>query len=354
MSCNNFFMGFFNELPVHNEDEYLRQCFNNFDENKDGGLDLQEFNALAKSLLTDSKGEPYYLTSSMVSDMFCVFDQNKDGKIDTEEMKIVWYDWIKVIVHPVSALLVIDVQNDFISGTLALRHCPAGHEGEEIVPVINNLLKSVRFESVVYSVDWHPADHISFFENFENRKIKHLNSIPSREVRLFDEVVFDGSPPTKQKLWPRHCVQNTWGAKLHQDLILIADNVMIHKGIHSKIDSYSAFRDNQKISETKLQTELKAKKVTDVYICGLAYDVCVGFTAIDAVEYGYRTVVVEDATRGVCPKGIAATREKLVSHNCVIVTHDKVQDMVKGLDRRPELAYQTAMALTKPALTNHS
>lgn len=123
------------------------------------------------------------------------------------------------IVRPISAILIIDVQNDFICGTLDIRKCPAKQNAEEVIQPINNILETVDFDAVFYSYDWHPSDHVSFLDNIHLRKLHETSLITNAEkVELYDTVVFEGEPPITQRLWPRHCVQNTWGSELHKDL----------------------------------------------------------------------------------------------------------------------------------------
>lgn len=217
-------------------------------------------------------------------------------------------------VRSVNALLIIDVQNDFISGSLSLRNCPSKHNGEEVVPVINQLLQTIPFDVVVYSHDWHPTDHISFFDNLALRsQFLTKNSTPFKDLRLYSIAKFKINNLTEmeQTLWPRHCVQNTSGAKLHPDLKVITENkkqnqsvIHIQKGTKPDIDSYSAFWDNMKLSETNLHRQLKEKNVQKVFVTGIATDWCVHSTAIHALEYGYQTFIVEDACRGVDEKHI--------------------------------------------------
>ncbi len=174
------------------------------------------------------------------------------------------------------ALLLVDIQNDF-SPTGAL---PVPH-GDEIVPVINNLLD--KFDFVIATLDWHPEDHGSFASQYPGKT-------PGEIVKLSG---------TDQILWPAHCVQNSKGAEfiptLNKDVI---DHV-VHKGTHVEVDSYSGFYDNQKLHDTGLADYLKTNNITDVYVVGLATDYCVKFTALDAVESGFNTFVIRDATKGV-------------------------------------------------------
>ncbi|RWS20397.1 hypothetical protein B4U80_00769, partial [Leptotrombidium deliense] len=144
-------------------------------------------------------------------------------------------------------------------------------------------------------------------------------------------------------LWPIHCVQNTEGAALHPDLIVAPNSLTIYKGTKENIDSYSAFFNNGNLSETALNSELKSRGITDVYVCGLAYDVCVQATAMHANELGYRTVVIDDASRGVDLNDIMKAKEALEATNCAIVQSNEVDAMVKAIDRRFVLGYFLAL-----------
>jgi nicotinamidase/pyrazinamidase len=174
------------------------------------------------------------------------------------------------------ALILVDLQNDF---------CPGGalpvREGDRVVPVANELGR--RFELVVATQDWHPADHGSFAANHEGKQ-------PG------DVVDLNG---LEQILWPVHCVQETPGAGFHPDLDRTRLAEVFHKGTDAGIDSYSGFFDNGHRKATGLGDYLKEKGVTDVYVCGLATDYCVKSSALDAVGLGFRTFVIEDACRGV-------------------------------------------------------
>ena len=173
------------------------------------------------------------------------------------------------------ALILVDIQNDF---------CPRGSlavpGGDEIIPVVNSL--GTGFELVVATMDWHPPGHVSFAS--------------THGKNVGDTIVAGG---ITQVLWPDHCVQNTWGARLAPGL----DQKMIHrifqKGTDPEIDSYSGFFDNQRKKSTGLESYLRNSGVNSVYITGLATDVCVKFTALDAADLGFETFVVSDGCRGV-------------------------------------------------------
>jgi len=174
------------------------------------------------------------------------------------------------------ALIVVDVQNDFIpGGALAVP------EGDKVVPVCNQLMSS--FELVVATQDWHPKNHASFAANHPGRSVGEV-------------IDLHGLP---QVLWPVHCVQNTRGAMFGPGLKTDLFTRVFQKGTDPEIDSYSGFFDNGHRKATGLGEYLASQKVTDVYVCGLATDYCVKFTALDAYQLGMKVHLIEDACRGV-------------------------------------------------------
>ncbi|CAF4661595.1 unnamed protein product, partial [Rotaria sp. Silwood1] len=226
-----------------------------------------------------------------------------------------------VSLSPIYALLVIDVQNCFISGTLALSNSPARQNGAEVVPIINHLLETIVFDYIVYSYDWHPVNHISFVDNLRNRT-RYIKGGYNASIQVYDTVTYTGPKyETEQVLWPAHCIQNTDDAKLHLDLIVNTDkNNIIHirKGTDPDIDSYSAFADNIKVQKTVLDTELKKRNVTHVIVAGLALDFCVGATALDAMDLNYKTFVVEDASRVAIRNDVKNATPKFLKYTCLL------------------------------------
>ncbi len=172
-------------------------------------------------------------------------------------------------------LLAVDVQNDF---------CPGGAlpvpRGDEIVPVINALAQ--RFANVVVVQDWHPPGHKSFASTHGKQ--------PYDTIELSYGL---------QRLWPDHCVQNTWGAALHRDLAVPQAALVLRKGIHREIDSYSALYENDRETPTGLAGYLKERGFKRLFLAGLALDFCVRYTAEDASREGFAVVVVEDACRAI-------------------------------------------------------
>lgn len=186
------------------------------------------------------------------------------------------------------ALLLIDIQNDFVpGGALAV---PGG---ADIIPLVNRL--QPRFDLVVATQDWHPAGHLSF-----------ASSHPGKQV--FDRIELYG---LAQVLWPDHCVQGTPGAELHPDLDQHRIEAIFRKGMAREIDSYSGFFDNGHRRSTGLADYLRGRGVTEVYLAGLAADYCVFFSAKDARGQGFDTFIIEDATRAISDEGFGQAKIEL-------------------------------------------
>lgn len=179
------------------------------------------------------------------------------------------------------------------------------------------------------------------------REVDSSSGVPKESAQVYDTVTFRGPPLLTQRLWPRHCIQDSWGAELHKDLKIVENAIKIYKGTNPEVDSYSVFWDNKKMQETTLSSQLQEKSVTDIYICGLAYDVCVGATAVDALKSGYRTILIDDCSRGVDLVDIEKTKATVISSSGVIVNSNQVKAMVEGRDRRPELGYNLALEIKR-------
>uniref|UniRef100_A0A1B6CXZ5 nicotinamidase n=1 Tax=Clastoptera arizonana TaxID=38151 RepID=A0A1B6CXZ5_9HEMI len=325
-------------------------CFTAFDKDGDGYLNLSEFDRICRAIFRSDKGKIYGLEGDQLKEVFDIFDTNKDGLLDREEFIFCWNNWIKIIVKPVSVFLIVDVQNDFISGTLNISHCSAQQNGLEVVEPINRLLDTVPFDAVCYSLDWHPSDHVSFIDNLSQRKVHSSSPVSAENAKLYDTVIFEGPPLMKQRLWPRHCVQDSWGAELHKDLKVVDNAILIYKGTNPEVDSYSVFWDNKKLTRTSLAEQLCKYNATDIYICGLAYDVCVCATTVDALSIGYRTIMVDDCCRGVDLIDIEKTKNNVIANRGIIVNSNQVKAMVEGRDRRPELGYKLALEIKSRAM----
>jgi nicotinamidase/pyrazinamidase len=173
-------------------------------------------------------------------------------------------------------LLVIDVQNDF---------CPGGAlavaDGDAVVPVINRLAE--RFDHVVLTQDWHPAGHSSFATS-------HSGSAAFEAIDM---------PYGRQTLWPDHCVQGTSGAAFHPQLSADRAELVIRKGFRPAIDSYSAFYENDRRTPTGLAGYLRERGLRRIFLAGLATDFCVRYSAVDARQLGFTTVLIEAGCRAI-------------------------------------------------------
>ncbi|CAF2933936.1 unnamed protein product [Rotaria sp. Silwood2] len=231
----------------------------------------------------------------------------------------------------VYALIVVDIQNCFITGTLALSNSPAHQNGAEVIPIINHLIQTVPFDFIVYTQDWHPPNHISFFENLKARR-KYLKSGKKREIKMFDEVTYTGPKvKTKQILWPSHCIRGTEDAALHKHLYISPAKskvIRIRKGTNPDIDSYSAFMDNERAKKTKLDDKLRERNVTHVFIAGLATDYCVATSALDAFNLKYETSIIEDACRGVDMKTIKSKLDHLKKLGVKVIQANQVKGII--------------------------
>ncbi|KAG2216972.1 hypothetical protein INT45_011878, partial [Circinella minor] len=199
------------------------------------------------------------------------------------------------------ALILVDIQNDFLEG------------GSLAVPNASNILSTVhklidKADFIVATQDWHPKNHISFAVN-------HPGKQP------FDQITIEyEGHETKQVLWPTHCVQNSHGAELASSISKKSINHIVQKGKNSKVDSYSGFADNDYQEITPLAKILYQNNVDIVIVVGLAADYCVKMTCLDAVKFGFKTVLVKEGTLAVAPDQFNATMETLQSKG-VEVTH---------------------------------
>jgi len=186
------------------------------------------------------------------------------------------------------ALIIVDVQYDFLpGGTLEVKN------GDRVIPVINSL--SEKFDLVVATQDWHPSNHMSFASNHEDKE-------PFEVIQLKD---------MEQVLWPDHCVQGSDGAEISKRIDIRPVQTIFRKGMDSGIDSYSGFYDNGHNKSTGLSGYLKSLDVRQVFVTGLAADVCVYFTLKDSIKEGFETYLIEDATQALDDKDFEKKKEEL-------------------------------------------
>ena len=197
-----------------------------------------------------------------------------------------------------TALILIDIQNDF---------CPGGAlevaDGDQIVPIVNKL-QSI-FSINILTQDWHPNNHKSFASNHQNK-----------EPLSVTEMSYG-----PQVLWPDHCVQDTQGSDFHSDLITKNSDLIIRKGFRPEIDSYSAFFENDQSTPTGLEGYLKTRDIKTIYLCGLALDFCVYFSALDGVKLGFKVFVIQDACKAIDLEGsLALSLDEMNSKGVSIIT----------------------------------
>lgn len=206
-----------------------------------------------------------------------------------------------------SVLLIVDIQPDFFAGGAL----PVP-KAEEILPGLRELMNSGRFDLIVAAQDWHPPDHVSFASNHRGR-------------RLMETVQLCGHPQT---LWPNHCVQGTPGAQLHPGLPWGRVAAIIRKATNSAADSYSAFRNNWNSrgnrAPTGLTGYLKDRGVEDVFICGLARDFCVRWSAEDALQEGFHVFVISDLCRSIDPSADSAVHRDLTQRGARLITLSQI------------------------------
>jgi len=204
------------------------------------------------------------------------------------------------------ALIVVDVQNDF---------CPGGAlavaEGDAVIAVIQRIAPC--FEHIVLTQDWHPRGHCSFASSYGGKKPFEVVELGGRE----------------QRLWPDHCVQGTPGAELHPDLRLPRAELIVRKGFRREVDSYSAFFENDHTTPTGLAGYCRERNLERMFFVGLAYDFCVGFSALDARRCGFEAVVIRDACRAIDVEGSVAMMEvEFRRAGVVVVSSEELGSLV--------------------------
>ena len=197
----------------------------------------------------------------------------------------------------IKALIIVDIQNDFTTGGAL-----AVPGGESIIDAVNAIQE--KFALVVATQDWHPPGHKSFASSHSGKN-------------QFEKIVLDGKD---QVLWPDHCIQGSRGAELHPELRTNRLEAIFRKGMAINIDSYSGFYDNGHRKSTGLAGYLKERLVDEVYVCGLAADYCVYYTAKDSIKEGFKTFYIEDATRWIDHAGFIAAKKDIIESGGYLIT----------------------------------
>ena len=215
----------------------------------------------------------------------------------------------------VPALIVIDMQHDFVFGSLAV---PGG---ESIISTINDIISLPGFKARIATRDFHPENHTSF-------ACTHKQPVLSTAT-IFHPEDKEKANGLEQTLWPVHCVADTTGAEFVKGLKADSFDAIVHKGTHAHIESYSAFRDIWNVEETELPALLAQKNITDIFFVGLAGDYCVKYTAFDALEYGYGTWVVTDGIKSIGSE--EATFKVLKEKGAHFLTSEELKQKMTGL-----------------------
>jgi nicotinamidase/pyrazinamidase len=198
------------------------------------------------------------------------------------------------------ALIITDVQHDFLpGGALGIQG------GNAIIPVINALIP--KFEHVFATQDWHPKNHISFASAHGKK--------PGDQIRLGE---------TEQILWPDHCIQNTHGAELAKGLNKEKIEAVFHKGVDLKVDSYSTFFDNARRRSTGLADRLKKEKIDELYFVGLTIEYCVFYSVLDALELGFKAMVIKDACRAIDSREGEKALEKMKEKGARVIHSSEI------------------------------
>mmetsp|Transcript_5684 Transcript_5684/g.15107 ORF Transcript_5684/g.15107 Transcript_5684/m.15107 type:complete len:390 (-) Transcript_5684:465-1634(-) len=297
-----------------------KEIFAKYDLDGNGVLSKSEFSRLVPDLIGA-------MTEEQTQKLMEVIDMDNSGDVGVVELNAfmrMWESPTKTIKTK-SALLIIDVQNDFISGTLA----NPDPSTSDIVPVINGMRDAM--DVVIISYDWHPHEHCSFVESANSGSTDIVT--PSKPFDPFTMVTLRADADRKehqQLVFGRHCVQDTWGAECHKDLIVAPTDGKIYKGKKGNIDSFSAFYDNMKINDCGLLAMLEEQGVTHLYVTGLCFDICVMSTALHGAEAGFVTYVVEDACRPLFQHEVVPTKEKLKAAGVSVISSDEAVRLARS------------------------
>uniref|UniRef100_A0AC35F1K9 EF-hand domain-containing protein n=1 Tax=Panagrolaimus sp. PS1159 TaxID=55785 RepID=A0AC35F1K9_9BILA len=298
------------------------------------GMNFAEFSTLIYSMVSDI----HTVSQDEIKKLFKLFDVDNDGKLSSSESDALNHVIIDKVNTIKCALIVVDFQNDFVTGSLAIKKGPAKQDPHEALIPLNRLLKECTFDLVVYTQDWHPPNHISFYEHCRNGDRSLRPEDKSRKLRPFDVVAFEapkclqvGSKSYAAKngfsqvLYPVHCLQNSWGAELCPNLVRVPSAKFIRKGLNVYVEAYSAFSDNNGENKSELAMLLRSEDIEGVFITGLAYEICVAATTREANNLGFFTALVADCSRGLSAEKIEETNIELSNQNVAIINSKAVE-----------------------------
>ena len=212
----------------------------------------------------------------------------------------------KIQVSSNDALIIVDLQNDFLSGgSLEVPN------GNQIIASTNNISRKFKEKGaiIILTQDWHPSNHYSFAS-------QHKDKSP------FDPI--DGIKGIGPVLWPDHCVQGEKGSEFHPNLDTTVAHLIIRKGFNKMVDSYSCFLENDKATETGLDGYLKTLSVKRLFVCGLALDYCVYFSALDGKAKEYEVYIIHDLTRGIAEESIQTAEQKMQDRGIIFLKSDQL------------------------------
>lgn len=228
------------------------------------------------------------------------------------------------------ALLVVDFQNDFVDGSLKIGDGDAEQDPNKVIPSLNELLQLNSWDLVVYTKDWHPHNHISFLSQAHNSDREMDKKDEERTLNYFDSVQFMKPIKTEQVLYPDHCIQKSWGSDIHPEVFIVPNAEYIMKGVDPYLDSYSAFNDNNGLSKTELEDILHRENIEAVVIAGLAYDICVRFTCLDAVKQNFLAAVIPECSAGLTKKGIAESEIAFKTQGVAMISKEEAKEITEG------------------------
>ncbi|CAD5227601.1 unnamed protein product [Bursaphelenchus xylophilus] len=237
-----------------------------------------------------SNGKP---DEKSLKQLFQVFDKDNDGLLNSAETAVFNGKIVDKVNNLRTAYMIVDLQNDFLheAGVMPVKECPPKEDPLKLVPTINKISdRSADFDLTVFTIEWHPPNHISFVEHAHDSD--RVLADPSKKVE-FHSIVEFASPKVSIPVLPKHCVQWSWGADIHASVKRPVGSVTVPKAYHVLVETHSGFG-LEGFERTDLEDVLRAKNIDAIFMCGIAGDMCVPDTAFDAVKLGFEVAILED------------------------------------------------------------